>query len=302
VLSVTNRGQAKEDMKCTNNKVLEDAKGRKRQRIFSKSGLMRCVKAGIQHKNNAVEGNSEPTGMESEHGGSSTNRTELTPMSHCRQLHDSSSRADAPHNINDSESGVADPELDITVQNLSDEESDVEPVVECTNCHRRKPIEDTGIELDFVMRQVSELSTRRQWCSFAPSELVIGAEYHFCVECCEYLDTDNNGAVDDWTRMWPAYIWNVLTDMEVRNCLDINAWCLVPLKWRTWWLESLQEECPDYMGGEITMAHPQPSFRDATGDRDALLRMKKNLRLGEIRQTLNKLLLPNILCPWGCCE
>ena len=186
-------------------------------------------------------------------------------------------------------------------QRESEESSDTDSfscdtIGECYNCHRRL------IPLFPVRR--SSIHSHRPMKLFSMRCISRNAVLTFCTECTSYL-TDVKVEPNDWTIIWPAFVWQFLTDVSTTSVSYIqgapSAWQFVPVTWRSWWLPSLRSHNPTMWHVPAISHHsPLPHFKDVTHDLKRFDTMMDNLRLGEIRHVCNEINFPTILCPWGC--
>ena len=196
-------------------------------------------------------------------------------------------------NRHSDDNGVDDDDDDDDDESMSDEQ---QQRVECFNCHRR------NVLLQNVHRDL--LKTRRPFCTFSVITIGHNATQTFCDECCAYLCREETNG-DDWTVIWPAFIWKFLAD---RSDYSVStqaggecAWQFVPTAWRHWWLDSLRFYFPAFYDVPgVSLLLPPPHFEDISSDLRRFETMMQNLRLGEIKNVCNELNFPTILCPWGC--
>ena len=147
-----------------------------------------------------------------------------------------------------------------------------------------------------------EIATARMWCTFkAPDIDDRDAPLDLCRECSSYLDRNEDHPPDDWTCCWPGYMWKLLTDDAVLGSIGVDAWKLVCEAWRHWWWHSLPELCDRYQDRSALDARA-PYFKDVTQERNRILKMRKELKLGDIKKISDELLFPTVLCPWTCTE
>ena len=167
---------------------------------------------------------------------------------------------------------------------------------ECFNCHRR------FIPLFAVRR--CDIKSRRPMKLFKMRSIRRNAVATFCEECRTYL-TVPRVKPDDWRLIWPAFMWQFLTDTSSASLSHVQgssyAWQFVPVTWRRWWLFSLRSLSPlMWHVPAITIDLPLPHFKDVTDDLRRFATMMDNLELGEIRRVCNDINFPTVLCPWGC--
>ena len=113
-----------------------------------------------------------------------------------------------------------------------------------------------------------------------------------------YLTNNGIASVKECYK-WPSYIWYLLQDSEIQLVYGSKMWKLIPYKWREWWIEPTKQfEC----FSDITMDSPTPYFVDRTSDIDHWNEEIGSGSLSRLKKCVNELLLPTVLCPWGCTE
>ena len=124
-----------------------------------------------------------------------------------------------------------------------------------------------------------------------------------CWECHRHLDRSTESTCPgSWDCCWPAFAWRLISNDDVLAAMGADAWTFVCDEWRHWWSRSLPELKHQVCGPRCRFGVLQgpPSFhRDVTPDRNRHLRMKENLKLGEMSEVMDELLKPCVLCPWG---
>ena len=106
--------------------------------------------------------------------------------------------------------------------------------------------------------------------------------------------------------MWPSFIWKqVLKNPNVLSIYGDRVWCLIPSQWRHWWIESVKEYIAPRNGNDysnVTLNFPHPAIVDRSLDQIEMIADISSFNLGRIMDTMNKHLIPDVLCPWGCSE
>ena len=171
----------------------------------------------------------------------------------------------------------------------------------CDNCHRHTNIiqDLPGIyDIEFIRRSSAEIKRRRKFKNVVKNSVNI-RHHNFCVECDTYLCRDIPQGTNTSTFLWPAFVWEVLKNANVRNMYNNYAWRFLPLEWRGFWLNSLGEfnEFSD-----VSLKSPPSFFADKT---EAVRDWKELIGRNELRPLMdacNKYMMPVVLCPYGCSE
>ena len=119
-------------------------------------------------------------------------------------------------------------ENEVVVEDVGEDESEDEDEIEedttgndifCDNCHRhRNIIQDLpGIyDIEFIRRSSAEIKRRRKFKNVVRNSMNI-RYHHFCVECDTYLCRDIPQDTNTSKFLWPAFVWEVLENANVRN-------------------------------------------------------------------------------------
>ena len=158
----------------------------------------------------------------------------------------------------------------------------------CANCHRKNTAGTTTIRLRLV--NPSCINMRKKFSLFKRRPV---RSRQLCGNCYVYLCT-NEHHINKYA--WSAYVWNFLARL-VNGTTISQRWQALPQSWHLWW----KDEAVRLLNVNFAAAGP-PLFVERTSDREEFLTMLKELKLGDIMRTCNRLLYPDILCPWGCTE
>ena len=123
-----------------------------------------------------------------------------------------------------------------------------------------------------------------------------------CHECAQYLEATNVEVGSEvYNVAWPSFIWHILINERLHFTLGSKLWQFIPLLWRHWWIDAIQVMFPLIFGAVSTFIPPS-IFVDRTIDYENMMEDIKSLELSRLRDTTNKYLIPDILCPWGQSE
>ena len=91
----------------------------------------------------------------------------------------------------------------------------------------------------------------------------------------------------------------MLSNKELVLYYQTNLWKLIPYKWRHWWLPSVRNLVTFR---NVSVNHPAPIFEDRTESLKEWNASIESGSLGRLIKACNTILIPTILCPWGCTE
>ena len=187
---------------------------------------------------------------------------------------------------------------------------------QCDNCKRKQfRFTDSKYELKFtevssckVSRGHPVLRTIRSTRS-ARNEV----QYTLCRECYGiFVDKKK-----DWEFRWPSFLWHLLTGQEPKSAFHNSRhychiypasmlWRMIPESMRPWWIDAISafNIHSDYLYQDCTVSDPPSLFRDVTTD---LGRLEADMKSGVAKGIVDALgneavMLPNVLCPFGCSE
>ena len=163
-----------------------------------------------------------------------------------------------------------------------------------TNCHRNNLIK----ELYLHQVERTEVNRKRKF-RFFNNRNTRQHYLHFCDECFHYFTEGSE--TSKYKFMWPSFIWSMLTNEKLRQSYGTKIWQLLPNTLREWWFYSIVED-PFFIENEITLLEPSSIFKDNTQDTNEFNLNIKSHKLGDITSTINKHLIPKVLCPWGYSE
>ena len=124
----------------------------------------------------------------------------------------------------------------------------------CTNCKRT-----TGSQLEELLLHLV-VRTRKKFCTVRVTELHRLEEVFLCMECKQFLV---DGITQTIANIWPAFIWKMLTNVDLFWVHGIYLWAFVPGGWHHWWMDTagaLYGGSLEYRG--ITLLVPSPIFTD----------------------------------------
>ena len=184
----------------------------------------------------------------------------------------------------------------------------------CLNCRRTGT---TGCTPDNEMLLVtleavcfdSITKFEKRWKTFIGKKAAANSSIVLCLQCKELLSNDQRSArkaakktTPPWKIAWPVYMWKLLTHpiMLEKFGSDILHW--VPVSCHSAWRQSLTNELPAYYhnGSFDCYAKGVPVMVDGSVPKRQFMGVLKRNRLGEIKEACDRLLVPRVLCPWGC--
>lgn len=184
----------------------------------------------------------------------------------------------------------------------------------CDQCFREL------VELDPTCLRSRDLRTQVKFCNLTDRTKEtnrISAEQLprlcLCSLCKVYLyrRQERNRALEGWRIQWPSIIWRYLSHPKVLQSEEFvkHAWCMLPLKWRFWWINTAHE-CITYRRGRRVIApyeqmhlnSPMPYFVDVTMEFTKARDVEKSLKIAELLEYFKDCSFAKLKCPWGCHE
>ena len=186
----------------------------------------------------------------------------------------------------------------------------------CCNC-KRKQFEaiDSRYFLEFEEVSSGDIRCRTSVLQAVKSTRSQNTERTLvlCWECrCFLIDKNDNFEVT-----WPSFLRNILTGMNTKGKFRADThyahlyepellWRIIPESMRPWWLEEICEFNINgwYPYRNCTISKPSALFRDLT---TSLSDFEEDIDSGEASRLVRALkntdvMLPNVLCPFGCTE
>lgn len=172
----------------------------------------------------------------------------------------------------------------------------------CSNCKRLQShylIQQYGTtyRIEFTSVYKHHVKTRRKF------KFLIDDDFHnnrctVCVQCCKYLTLEDNKCANSPSNTWPSFIWYMLSSNDIRKYYHIvYVWGFIPTTWRYWWIESLEFAS---MNMTLSIDSPKPFFADKTKDIIKWDQEISSYSLPRLRDICNELMIPCVLCPFGC--
>ena len=90
-----------------------------------------------------------------------------------------------------------------------------------------------------------------------------------------------------------------LSNPECHETYHRNIWRMIPKEFRIWWLFYCQSYFPDVYN-DVTLDDPEPLFDDITIKVKTWNEKIGSATLPNLANACNELIMPNIMCPWGC--
>jgi hypothetical protein len=126
-------------------------------------------------------------------------------------------------------------------------------------------------------------------------------EAPLCVPCRRYLKKVTRLGEDhfneDWTNVWPAFFWQLLSSSSVKEKHGINIWSVIPKEWRKGWLPQFK-----LLFDDATMLTPKSVVRDITKLQREAQKLETELKIFEIERHWDRILRTPVSCPFGCEE
>ena len=180
----------------------------------------------------------------------------------------------------------------------------------CLNC-RRSNIEDTNNGIVFTECTMCKSMLKRKFC-LVDSELykrhqnaekLLKAK--LCMECSRYMRKESrlpSGAENqDWSIVWPAFMWQILMSPTISAKLGIKIWCIVPHEWRIWWLSQFRILFNN-LYAEASISYPKQVIRDLTERKAQAKKLISDLKIFDIVREWDNVLKCTVACPFGCSE
>ena len=182
----------------------------------------------------------------------------------------------------------------------------IDPPVECYNCYRRPSLyltekfsnhgtNDHHFILNLHECRSDEISRGRLFQSISQNNTNVQI-YTLCTQCHHHLTGDNTKEHED---CWPGFLWHLLSNSELQLIYHVTIWRFIPFECRHWWIEAVREYFPTIYD-TTTINSPSPFFKDVTEDIEEWNTAISSYQLPELSRICNKLLIPTVLCPWGC--
>jgi hypothetical protein len=100
-----------------------------------------------------------------------------------------------------------------------------------------------------------------------------------CDQCRKYLMKQESPKYNqDWSIMWPSFIWRFLPSPLLRSKLGIKVRSIVPTEWRRWWLPRLKELFSREYRNILSIEYRKAVIRDATCLREQADKLVKELK------------------------
>jgi hypothetical protein len=185
-----------------------------------------------------------------------------------------------------------------------DEPNATPVIVKCANCNRR-PILNCTFDYQLNLHTVNSgvIIGRRAFSFLSGTRSDHSIDYSLCQQCTIHLTNDDKDIANKPDAIWPAFYWSILRSNEIHKYYDSNfIWRIIPLVWRKWWYDEIKLQFPSYYDNGITLLKPDAIFIDRTADLKLWNEAMQCQQLSSIAKVCNQLLLPTVLCPWGCSE
>ena len=108
------------------------------------------------------------------------------------------------------------------------------------------------------------------------------------------MASDDLKSANDSKNCWPAFF---KSNNDIKQYYTNNyLWQFIPIKWRCWWTIAFQST----IDNTVTLNYPKSFFVDRTSNIEELNAMIQSFSLPNLPDICNKLLIPNVICPYGC--
>lgn len=184
----------------------------------------------------------------------------------------------------------------------------------CVNCKRQRlgdidndsPFHD--VELSVVLVALLAPNERR-WMSFDIRSN--GPSVTMCFQCQDILlksqrklRRGERKKQVPWVSVWPVYMWKILSNADMISRFGPDTLNFIPQSCHIYWQKGLTHCFPDVYKEEYFLPSGENSPQvvvDGTRRKANFLGILERKLLGEIKNGCNQYLIPNVLCPWGCC-
>ena len=185
----------------------------------------------------------------------------------------------------------------------SDNDLGASIILKCANCHRRN-LQNISPNYELNLQPVlsNTIKGDRPFAFVSGTRSGNPIEYQLCRQCSIHLTDPDNGIALESKNMWPGVFWYLLQSQEIyENYTPQFIWTLFPKQWREWWIDEVKSQFPSFYN-EVTLHDPAPIFIDRTTDYETWNIGINSGILSNIADVCNKILMPTVLCPWGCSD
>ena len=188
----------------------------------------------------------------------------------------------------------------------------------CGNCKREQFDDDENSEYFLKFHQVCSSTVPKFGHEYQFLRHFTGAhtkcQYNLCDECYHFLVEREK---DDFTHMWPGFYWHLLSSTfnqtfpaSKRYYFHVysgeHIWQMIPVQMRRWWINSIQgfNIHNEFPYADCTIEHPPSFFEDRTL---SFQKFENDFDAGGVPRLMKamnnkQVLLPLVLCPFGCTE
>ena len=167
------------------------------------------------------------------------------------------------------EESVEEEEEYLEQEQEDDLEEEEEDLLTCNNCWRKQIRNLHGLdreiyELQFTSHIRKNLIGRRKYRTVAVTTKgpTANDEIILCHQCTEFLSNKEYKECRAFENVWPGFIWKVLSNKDILDAEVDHPWCLLPIEWRRWWIDSFK----DLVDSRVTLDYPSPYFVDKSLD------------------------------------
>lgn len=169
----------------------------------------------------------------------------------------------------------------------------------CRNCRRMDGRPSSPLSFVRVVKQ--EVNTCRSFCNFVASDMPRFFVIVLCSTCCEYLQRNTDIEPNDWRYLWPGFVWRMFLDNFSTNAI-VDLWSVIPVNWRGWWCHSLNGLVLHRRELFCIDGATPTEVMDVTSERNQMLDAERTMEIKKLLYSWDGLLMPRVLCPWGCTE
>ena len=188
----------------------------------------------------------------------------------------------------------------------------------CGNCKREQFVDDENSDYFLKFHQVSSSAVPKFGHEYQFLRKFTGVhtecQYNLCDECYHFLVKKDRY---DFTHMWPGFYWHLLSSTfnqtfpaSKRYYFHVysgeHIWQMIPVQMRRWWINSIQgfNIHNEFPYADCTIEHPPSFFEDRTL---SFQKFEDDFDAGGVPRLMKamnnkQVLLPLVLCPFGCTE
>jgi hypothetical protein len=165
-----------------------------------------------------------------------------------------------------------------------------EEFLSCCNCCRCLD----KAALKNVSRLLLRYKGRKKYFNIRRNENTVSCL--LCKLCARYLLQDGSKLENYWPEMIWTFLFKITLHNDVIETRLFDKWRLIPVKWRYWWINYVQQ-----IDNSLLSTYPDAAFVDVTDDYNEFNESIHKLEWRSLAHAIDKFLaIPTICCPWGC--